>query len=161
MDRRIIHSLKEIFCRKIMLYDDLLHCFKKEKDSLINIDLDKLWEISQEKEKICSKIESLRQEISVLLDPDMDQDRLNLGRILNLIPTPHEANFRRLYRTLLRLKNEVEIRRKENMSFIDESLQFLDEMISIIAGETKPKITYDDKCHLSKPGPTVLISREA
>jgi hypothetical protein len=44
--------LEELLSGKILLYNDLLRCFMKERESLINIDLDKLWSISKEKEEI-------------------------------------------------------------------------------------------------------------
>ena len=54
MDDTMMQSLEKLFYKKIMLYNDLLCYLRKERESLINIDLDKLWSISKEKEKICS-----------------------------------------------------------------------------------------------------------
>ena len=162
MDDAIIQSLEKLFYKKIMLYNDLLHYFKKERESLINIDLDKLWGISKGKEEICSKIESMRQEIMVTIaDPQIDKESFDLKQILDLIPRENRAKFQELYRTLINLKREVDVLRKENMTFIDDSLQFLDEMISIITGETESKTMYNDKCHLSQSGAPILLSREA
>lgn len=162
MDDAIIHSLEKLFYKKIMLYNDLLHYFNKEKESLINIDLDKLWSISKEKEEICSEIKSIRQEIiSIVDDPGTDQSSFNFNRILDLIPRENRAKFQKLYRTLIKLKGEVELLRKENMSYINDSLQFLDEILSILTGETKSEMMYDDKCHLSKSGTNIFLSREA
>ena len=60
MEDHIIRSLERLLQEKIMLYNDLLQCFKDEKDSLIAVDLDKLWSISKVKDEICSKINALR-----------------------------------------------------------------------------------------------------
>jgi len=161
MDDTIIQLLEGLFYKKIMLYNDLLHCFKKERESLINIDVDNLWRISREKEQICSKIKSVRQEIISAINPGIDQKSFIPKQILELIPGKNRTKFQELYLTLTRLKGEIEALRKENMIFIDDSLQFLDEMISIITGETKSKIMYNDKCHLSRSDTNILLSREA
>jgi len=147
MDDHRVQSLVSLFHKKIILTNDLLHCLKKERESLINIDLDSLWSISKEKEEICSKIESIREEIVSALDPRIDQRFLTSHQILELLPEEHKA--------------EIEVIRKENMIFIDDSLQFLDEMMSILTGKTTSKILYNDKCHLSRSGANVLLSREA
>lgn len=160
MDDTIIQSLEKLLYKKIMLYHDLLDCFNKERESLINIDLDNLWSISKEKEETCSQIESIRQEIISTVDPGIDEESFNPNRILDLIPGKSKAKFQKLYLTLIKLKTEIEVLRKENMIFIDDSLQFLDEMISIITGEETSKIMYNDKCHLRKSGANILISRE-
>ncbi len=161
MDDTIIQLLERLFYKKIMLYNDLLHCFKKERESLINIDVDNLWSISREKEQICSKIKSIRQEIISAINPGIDQKSFIPKQILELIPGKNRTKFQKLYLTLTRLKGEIEALRKENMIFIDDSLHFLDEMISIITGETKSEIMYNDKCHLSRSDTNILLSREA
>ncbi len=161
MDDHRVQSLVSLFHKKIILSNDLLHCLKKERESLINIDLDSLWSISKEKEDICSKIESIREEIVSALNLRIDQRFLASHQILELLPEEHKATFQKLFHTLLKLKGEIEVIRKENMVFIDDSLQFLDEMMSILTGKTTSKILYNDKCHLSRSGANVLLSREA
>jgi hypothetical protein len=161
MDDKIIHSLQRLFYKKIMLYHDLLHCLNQERDSLINIDLDRLWSISREKEEVCTKIKSLRQEvISTLVDEGPDQHSFDLNRIMDIIPRENRGRFQELYRTLIRLESEVEVLRKENMLFINDSLQFLDEMIAILTGQTPSEFLYNDRCHLSKSSSNALFLRE-
>ena len=161
MDDHCIHLLEKLFLKKIMLYHDLLDCFKKERESLTTIDLDNLWSISKEKEEICLKITSVQQEIISIMNPEINPNSFNLHRILDMIPEDKRALFQKEYRALMKLKSEINAIRKENMILIDDSLQFLDEMISVIAGESTSSIMYNDKCHLSQPGTTLLLSREA
>jgi len=160
MDDIIIQSLEKLFYKKIMLYNDLLRSLNMERESLININLDKLWQISKEKEKISSKIKSIRQEIISVINLETDEKSFDLSRILGLIPREARPKFHELGRTLITLRSEIEVLRKENMTFIDDSLQFLDEMISIITGESGSGIMYNDKCHFSKSGAHVLLNRE-
>jgi len=161
MDENIIQSLEKLFFTKIMLYHDLLDSFNKEKESLTNIDLDNLWDISKEKEEICLKIKSIQQEIIYTINPGMEQQPFNLNQILDMIPGDKRALFQKEYLALMKLKNEVAALRKENMLLINDSLQFLDEMISVITGEDKSSIMYNEKCHLSQSGANLLLSREA
>ena len=161
MEDIIVQSIEKLICKKILLYNDLLHCFMEERDSLINIDLDKLWRVSKEKEAICSNINSIRQEIISAVNPGIDLKAFDLNRILDLIPWESRSKFNKLYLRLVKLKSEIDALRKENMSFMDDSIRFLDEMISIITGEAKAKIIYNEKCHLSKPCTNILLRREA
>ena len=161
MGDTVMQPIERLLHKKIMLYYDLLHYFKQERESLTTIDLDKLWAISREKEEICAKIKSVRQEIIAAVNPGIEEKFFDLNRILNLIPGKERNELQKLHLTLVKLKGEIEALRKENMLFIDDSLQFLAEMISIITGESKSKIMYDNKCHVSKSGANILLSREA
>jgi len=161
MEDTIVQSIEKLICDKILLHNDLLHCFMEERDSLINIDLDKLWRISEEKEEICSKIDSIRQKIISAVNPWIDQKIFDLNQILDLIPKENKPKFRELYQVLIRLNSEVQALKKENKLFIDDSLNFLDEIISIITGHTESKIMYNNKRHITESGANILLRREA
>lgn len=161
MDHTLVQSLEIMLYKKVTLYQDLLGCFKNEKESLLDIDLDRLWSISREKEELCSKIRSLRKVLLSVISPDADEKSFTLGQVLKFVPREKKREFHELTRTLTELKEEIEVLREGNRTYIDESLQFLDNMISIIAGETTRKVTYDDKCHLSNFAANVLLRREA
>ena len=160
MEDTVIQTLEASFYEKILLYNDLLHCFKREREALINLDLDILWDISGEKEDICSKVTSVRQKITSIIDRGADETSSCFNRIIEMIPGENSAEFEKLYHTIERLKGEIETLRKENVSLIDHSLQFLDGMISIITGEVQTEISYDDKCQVSRTGGSLLLSRE-
>jgi len=160
MEHTDFRSIEKLICNKILLYDDLLHCFMEERDSLINIDLDKLWLISEEKAEICSKIECIKKEVLSIVNKGTNQKGSGFNNIPGLAPPESRPKFHKLFIRLIKLKAEIDALRKENMNFIDDSLAFLDEMVSIITGETKARIVYNDKCYLSKPCTNILLSRE-
>ena len=160
MEEPIASLIEKMFYRKIMLYNDLLNNFYKERESLININLDRLWRISTEKEEICTKIESVRVKILSAVNQNNDHKSFNLKQIIDLIPLIYRERFQKLYLRLIKLKGEIDVVRKENMIFIEDSLQFLDEMISIIANETKSKFTYNDKCNFDKSSSHFFVNRE-
>lgn len=160
MENDVIGLVETLFFKKIMLYNDLLHFFKEERESLININLDKLWKISKEKEKACSEIISTRQEIMSAVGSKEDHQSFNLNRIMECIPGKYKTDFQKLYLRILKLKGEIEVLRIQNMTVIDDSLDFMDEIISIITGETESGIIYNDKCRFSKSGPNLFLNRE-
>ena len=160
MEASNVRLIEKLFFKKIMLYDDLLYCFKTERESLISVDLDKLWKIAKEKESICSNINAARQEIMAAVDLQKDPKVFDLNRIMDLIPGEFKAEFQKLCLRLIKLKSEIEAMRKENMVFVDDSLQFLDDIIAIITGSDRSKPVYNDKCHFSKTGAHSFLSRE-
>jgi flagellar biosynthesis/type III secretory pathway chaperone len=160
MDERIIQALENLIYEKIILYNDLLRCLEKERETLIKIDMDDLWEISKEKEEICSRISVVREEIISTLDLEMDLEDYRPSRILEFIPRTGRARFQQSYVRLFDLKSEIEAIRKENMILINDSLQFLDEMMSVITGNDKSKMIYKDDGHIRKSANQVLLSRE-
>jgi hypothetical protein len=160
MDEHVVSIIEEFFNKKIMLYGDLLHCFIKERESLTSVDLDSLWKISNEKESICSEIVSMRREIALAADPGRSQTPFNLNRIMDLIPIKFKPKFQKFYMRLTKYKIEIEALRKENSIFINDALLFLDELISIITGQTKSEMVYNEQCHFLKPGSYLCLDRE-
>ena len=160
MDEQNIQLLEKLIYEKIILYNDLLHCLKRERETLIKIDLDDLWQISKEKEELCSRLCMLRREIIAITDPDMDPKDYGPTRILALIPEEYRAKFQQSYVRLINLKMEIEAMRKENIILIDDSLQLLDEMVSVITGDNHGRVIYKRDGHIRKTGNQMLLSRE-
>jgi hypothetical protein len=79
---------------------------------------------------------------------------------MDLIPEKHTDKFKKLYLRILKLKGEIEILRKQNILYIDDSLEFMDEMISILTGENKSRYIYNDRCHFKPSGPRLFLNRE-
>lgn len=155
-----VDSIEKLFYKKIMLYNDLLHCFEEERKFLISIDLNQLWRLSKEKDEICSHIKSIRREMSVAVNLETEQDAFNLNLVMDLIPGKYRDKFKKLYLRILKLKGEIEILRRQNILYIDDSLEFLDEMISIITGETESGYIYNDRCHFNESGSRSFLTRE-
>jgi hypothetical protein len=160
MDENTIQSIEGLLHKKIVLYHDLLQCFKQERESLMNIDLDELWRTSKKKEELCTMIQSARHEILACTCPRIDQEAFNLTQVLDFIPRDKRATCHTLFLTLTRIKSEIEVLRKENMIYIDDSIQLLDEIMSIITGNITGRMVYNEKCHLSKSSANTFLSRE-
>lgn len=160
MDKETLQYLEEIFYKKILHYSDLRASFQREKAALIDLDMDVLWEVSREKEELCATIQGIRQELFSVCSERGLGDVSNLGQVLDALPVENRAQFQALYHSISRLKGEIDAMRKENMIYIEHSLGFLDEMISVITGGIEAKTTYTDKCQLRKSCHTILLNRE-
>lgn len=161
MEEATAEFLEKSLFEKIFLYDDLLFCFKKEKEALINMDMESLWNISKEKDELCSKIDNVRQKILSAVGPETDHKQFTPAHILGIIPEKSRSKFRELYHTLQKLKNEIDDLRELNMNAVDHSLKFLDEIISIITGQVRQDFVYNGRRRLSPSGSSMILNREA
>ena len=160
MEAFTVDTIEKLFYKKIMLYNDLLYCFEEERKSLIRINLNKLWGLSKEKDEICAQIKYIRREMSVAVNSENEQNAFSLNQVMDLIPEKYTDKFKKLYLRILKLKGEIEILRRQNILYINDSLEFLDEMISIITGETDSGYIYNDRCHFNKSGSRSFLVRE-
>ncbi|MBU2621910.1 MAG: flagellar protein FlgN [Proteobacteria bacterium] len=160
MEETIVEFLEKSLYEKIFLYNDLLFCFKKEKDALANMDMDNLWNISKEKDELCSKIESIRQKMFSAAGSEADQQQFAPVMIMDLVPEKNRSKFHELYSTLRKLKNEIDVMRELNMNTVDHSLKFLDEIISIITGQVQQNVIYNGRCRLNQSRSNMILSRE-
>ncbi len=161
MDDSTKQHLRTLFYEKILRYSDLQRCFQEEKASLIGIDVSRLWELSRQKEEICGQIEVIRRKMLAVIPDTQDQNGSVLRQVYYAIPPESRSEFEELHHTIVRLKGEIDAMRKENMAHIDQSLQFLDEIISVMAGAGQTKATYDNKRRLRKSTNMVFLSKEA
>lgn len=161
-----IQTLENLFHEKILLYQDLVECLKKERDVLINTDMDALWEIADEKQSVVSRIEAVRDKIlsalsEAAIDHRMDAVSFDLARVYSLIPRMHGERIKRPYLSLVNLKGEIQRRSQENRVFIEECLGFLDELIGIIADTGKQNAAYDNgRSSRHKGQANLLLHRE-
>lgn len=160
MEEAMIEFYEKSLYEKILLYNDLLNCFNREKEALINMDLDNLWNISKEKDELCSKIDSIRQKIFSAVYFEPDQQHLAPALIIARVPVMDRAKFQKLYYTLEKLKNEIDTIRELNMRAVDHSLKFLDEIISIISGQVREDVIYNGRCRLNQSRSNMILSRE-
>jgi len=160
-----IEILKNLFYEKIMLYRDLVECLRRERDLLIRTDVDALWEVSDSKQSIGAR-GAVRGEIlkalsEAAIDHDMDLSSFRLSTVLSLIPSRDRVEFKKPYLSLVSLKSETRQRTQENKLFIEQSLAFLDELITIIANTDKAEPLYDEEgCLNSKGHKNLLLHRE-
>jgi len=153
-------SLEELLRKKIALYRRLRDCLVRERQCLISMELDSLWALSDEKHELCSKIESLRETIVSRLWPSQSKGVFDARRILDALPVQQRASFQNLHLSLIGIKAEIENLRKENKLLVEDSLQFLDDMHSILTGEALTHSMYDRRFQFRPTASRLRLSRE-
>ena len=129
---------EDLVRHKILLLQDLLHCLKQEGENLINLDLDCLWEVMEEKNKLLTAIAENEAQLE-----KMRNEAFRNGDK----PDAESVVPGTLSRKIHDLKGKVRTRVKENVAFIQESLEFFDEIISIFTMGGRVEHSY---CHLTK-----------
>ena len=159
--------LEKLFFEKIILYQELVEALKEERNLLINTDMDALWEISEKKQAIVPRIEVVREKILKTLSQgavthQMDGASFSLSNVLSRIPRQERERFRKPYLSLVKLKAETRQRSQENKRFVEKSLDFLDELIGILAcaGGSNDMYTNDGGISSNKSQANLLLHKE-
>ena len=108
---------------RIALLNDLLECLKREREILTDLDVQDLWTVVEEKQGILQALEALPSR-----GPGMRSHGESGEAEPNVVEDPAST------RTIDRLKGEIRERARENAEFIQDSLQFVDELVGLIAG---------------------------
>jgi len=128
-----IQTIEGIYRRKVSLFKELINCLDLERDSLINLNIENLWSLMEEKQRILISIEDEGTQIKKIIEKNYpDQD----------IPERGGRLITELSQKMADLKEEIKIRVKENVTFIQESLDFFDEIISIFANGGRVEHSY-------------------
>jgi flagellar biosynthesis/type III secretory pathway chaperone len=138
MDRQA-EILRDLFYDKILLYRELVENLKEERGYLVKTDMDALWKISAKKQELVSAIETVRQKIlsalsTMAIEHGMDVSSFSLSKVVREVSQDHRGMLRKPYLTLVSLKAQTRQLSAENKAFIEESLDFLDEVMGIISG---------------------------
>lgn len=102
--------------RKIVLLQDLVNCLDRERDSLLDLNVTRLWAVMEEKHSILQAIEELPDEATS-------------------VPSSQKGEMDRL-------KAEIRNRVMENRDFAQSSLALFDELITRIVGAAREEQTY-------------------
>jgi len=126
-------SIEKAYQKEVALLQDLLECLSLEKDHLVNLNLESLWALMEEKQGVLKSIEQTRDEIQSLAK-DRERDQAHSPEVQSLVTV--------FSRKIERLKEEIGARVRENVSFIQDTLGFLNEMISIFVAGAQPEPAY-------------------
>ena len=162
MDLATAQTIEQHIEKKHRLYTRLGDCLDRERQALINVDVDALWAVSSEKDELCVKINQQREAIAKAMAPECHLHPFDLSRLVPRVPADRQPFLRQTVQTLAVLKGEIEGKRRHNMVFINDSIQFLDEMIHLISGVAagKGNFAYDRRCTLNARESSHLLRQE-
>lgn len=147
MDDGVLQRFEALLTHKLFLYRELAEQLDAEKATLLRIDMDNLWRIAQRKESLCKEIEAVRGRVRKLLGCE-DSAVLELNELLKSAAREHRVRFQRIWLQIIRVKGEIAAKRQENQFYIKDSLQFLDDLIAILAGQSQTGSVYNRSCRL-------------
>ena len=125
-----INILKGLYMKRVSLYEDLLMCIKRESDNLINQNIKGIWSSLDEKKEILVAIE----ENNTCFPENSRSNPIPEG-----IPRQERDAILQFKRKLSDLKQEISVRVKENVSFINETLGFINDIFTSLSnGDNKP-----------------------
>jgi flagellar biosynthesis/type III secretory pathway chaperone len=143
-------AIENLFHEKLLLYQDLLDALEEEKQAIIDTDLEGLWRLTDQKQKLASSIASVRQKILDLLEEaciphTMDAVYFQASKVLSLLPDTIAQRLRTTHVTLVTIKNDVNTRVIENKRYVEERLEVLDDLIGILThAENREPVTEKD-----------------
>jgi flagellar biosynthesis/type III secretory pathway chaperone len=132
--------------KEVALLEALCECVALERESLIQVDLPRLWTLMERKQGLLRGLESAAKKRSV---GGTDQAALNESRFL-----------RDLSMRAAHLQAEIKARSMENTHFIEETLDFLAGLIGSIADSGETSSTYEGLRKVSKTKGALMLSRE-
>ena len=127
-----INILKSLYKKRISLYEDLLGCIEKESDNLITQNIKGIWSSLDEKKEILKAIEENNTCFSEDSGPTINTD----------IPRQDRDMIMHFKKKLGNLKREISVRVKENVSFVNETLGFINDIFSSLSNSDKKPDTY-------------------
>ena len=154
-------ALEDLFYKKIMLYQELIECLEEERHYLVETDMDALWDISEKKQSIVLRIEAVREKMVATLSKSSLNHQMDgpfsLTTVLSHIPHSDRDRFRKPYLSLVKLKAETRQISQNNKQFVEKSLDFLDELIGILANAGVSNDTYTNGRVSSKRSQVTLL----
>jgi hypothetical protein len=120
-------GIQDTYHRQVSLLEDLRDCLELERESLIRVDIDQLWEVMEKKHTLLTDIQRTGSEIRC----SMEQGFPGSGARARATASKEWPWFTELSRRAGLLKNEIRRRLGENMAFIQDTLGFFDELIGI------------------------------
>jgi len=128
-----INILEGLYMKRISLYEDLLGCIKRESDNLISQNIKGIWSSLDEKSEILEAIEENNK---------CFPEKSGSNPVPADIPRHDRDAIIKFKRKLKDLKQEIGVRVKENVSFINDTLGFINDIFSSLSNTDEKPDTY-------------------
>ncbi len=136
--------------RQIALCEELLDCVVRERETLIDLDIDRLWSITEEKQRILKSIEEQHNQM------EGHRSRDSKGGA----PLVERGVAGKLSMKLELLQRDIKKRVAENARFVGETLGFFDELVSLLAIGAQGPDSYPATGRARKAALPLIYSKE-
>lgn len=141
-------KMEVLFQEKILLFQEIADCLKSERDSLMQSDVEALWQFSDKKHDVSSKIEAIRNEILDKMTKEdivhsMTATTFNLAKVVSLLPDTLKKRLKKFQFTLDKIKPQVASIAQQNKQFVEEYLKVIDELVVVISDVEKAQTGYE------------------
>jgi hypothetical protein len=144
-------NIEDVYRRKAGLFEELLNCIESERESLISLNIENLWALMERKRKIIEAIGEARVQIRSFNE--------NRERGYDT-PVRDRQAVLELSKKIARLEEEIKVRVKENVSFIHETLDFFDDVVSSLIRGGKSDGSYHPSKRKGKEISTMIYHKE-
>lgn len=132
-----ILEIERLCQEKILLFQEMLSVFQKEKKTIISADIGSLWVVTRQKQDISNKIKNIREHImasaleSGILDP-LNVEEYSLLKIISALPNRDKGTLANLRVVLNGLKSKIAALAHENRKYLEESMKTVEDLLQII-----------------------------
>lgn len=142
MDEQLLIELAEILKKESILYEKLLKIAEKKKKTLINNEIETLFEhVETDQELIdhVTKLEDRRLEIMSEIDDklDINSDELSYQEFIKKVPDNWEEKLNPIREDLVKTLEEFHVLNEENKRLIEEAVKFNKFSIDLIVDNLK------------------------
>lgn len=142
-----VDMIESLFREKIRIYAELLELLGRERKSVIEKDVDALWQFASRKKAAAKEIETMRYRILEQLDTASVSHGMTLrsfdpAKVVSLLRPDRKSPLRRLAGELRLLKRQVRDSSKANNQYVNEYLSILKDIIGLLADSARPKRAY-------------------
>jgi flagellar biosynthesis/type III secretory pathway chaperone len=145
--KSVMIDLQEIISEEIRLNRTLLSALADEKEAIAAFSLEGINQATATKEGIVSSIHSLEERRQSLVSRlaerlQLDPGQLTLARLARLVKKPFADELEKSLRDLRELVRQIDEANRENAYYIQFTLGFISDSISLIQSTVAPLATY-------------------
>jgi hypothetical protein len=149
-------TLEKVYQRQVDLYQKLRDCLEVERQKLVGLDVEAIWDLLEQKERIMEEI----QETMRWLEPLKNEGYSGSPLKQEMAATKRAPILRDLKRELTILKEDIRLRVRENVAFIRETLGFFDGLVSVFTNRGQKAGFYGPSNASRQENQPIIYSKE-
>jgi len=142
-----VSEIERMLHEKIFLYREMQGLLKEESQTLMDSDLDRLWQLSEKKQAQTARINQVRRQLldaasTAGIDHGMSAKSFKISGLMRQMPGDVARRLNSAVVTVNQLKDEIQHLARQNMEFIQQYLSVLDDLFGIITSAAEPRPGY-------------------